>query len=118
MSMPMKSGPSMPLRLTVVADGLRDGEYVPLVEAAGERRAAVTGRAEADALLADGGVGPLGVVGRHQTRDVRQHRGIGRPSREGADSGPIETIARVRSYHAVPSCEGTEYTRLARRSAM
>ena len=64
-----------PVRLAIRANGLRDGQNVRFVEGALERRAAVPGRPERDALRRDGGIGMLRVVRRHQSRDVDQHRG-------------------------------------------
>ena len=46
------------LRAPVFADRLRDREDVPFVEAARERGAAVSRRAEGDALRRDADVGP------------------------------------------------------------
>ena len=74
-----------PLCLAIQANGLRDGQDVRLVETAFERRAAVSRRPERDALRRDGGVGMLGVVCGHQSRDVDQHRGRRRLARKRTD---------------------------------
>ena len=56
-SMPRNRGPSMPLPLAVVADGLADGQYVPFVEGVVECRAAMSRRAERHPLRRHGRIG-------------------------------------------------------------
>ena len=76
---PEEQRPVDPLRLPVEADGLGHGEDVRLVEARGERRAAMTGRPERHALRGHGGVGSLGVVRGDEAGNVdeqRQRRGL------------------------------------------
>jgi hypothetical protein len=54
---------------------------VVFVERALERRAAMAGGAEGDALCRDGGIGMFGVVRDHESRDVNEHgRGAGFPA--------------------------------------
>ncbi len=80
----------------VAADGLRDGEDVPLVEAVQERGAAVTRGAERDLLRRDGRIGHPGVVGADEPGHVHQHRGRSRLAGQGADlhgACPREKIA-------------------------
>jgi hypothetical protein len=64
-------------RGAVFGDRLGDGEDVRLVEAAGERAAAVAAGAEGDALRRIGGVGRV-AVGGEQRRDVGETAGGGR----------------------------------------
>jgi hypothetical protein len=67
-----------PLLSAVLADRLRDGEDVRLVEGVVERRAAVAGSAEGDAFLATARVGLVRVVGRDEAWDIGEHRGLGK----------------------------------------
>ena len=69
-SMPRKSGPSMPCLRRYWQIAWRDREDVRFVERCVERRAAVAGGAERDALRRLGGIGPLGVIGGDELRDV------------------------------------------------
>ena len=62
----------------VLADRLRRGEDVGLVEAGPERRAAVPGGPEGDPLGPVGGVRPRGVVGGEKAGDVDEVGGLGR----------------------------------------
>lgn len=63
-------------RTSVLADGMVDRQHVRLVAAVVERRAAVAGRAEGNALRRVRSVGPAGEVGREQARHVQQERPI------------------------------------------
>ena len=67
--------PVDPVLLPVEADRLGDREDMGLVEAALEGGAAMAAGPERHALLAHRGIGALGIVGRHQSRNVDQHRG-------------------------------------------
>ena len=60
------------LRAPVIADGLRRGQDVQLVERRLQRRTAMPGRAESHALIANGRVGPLRVIRGHEARHVDQ----------------------------------------------
>ena len=68
----MNSGPSIPFISPVVADGLGDGQDVRLGERVIERRSAMAAGAEEHALPGVGGVGPIGVIGTLERRDVDQ----------------------------------------------
>ena len=71
----------------VVADSLRNGEHVPLVERGIEGRTAVARGSEDDALSRDMRIGLNFVVGGHQTADVDQFGTGRRFSGKGADMG-------------------------------
>ena len=58
----------------MVADRLADRQDMRLVEGVIERRAAMPGSAERHPLRRHRRIGPAGEIGRHQLRDVRQHR--------------------------------------------
>ena len=91
-----------PLLPPVKADGLRDGENVAFVEGLVECAAAMSRGSEGDALLRDGGVGLLRVVGRDESGHVDQHRRFGWPSRERACvHGPV--LGRTVSPRPSPS---------------
>ena len=64
--------PGQPGGLAIVADRLRGREDVVLVERGLQRRAAMAGGAERDALRWIVGVGLAGKIGGHEPRDVRQ----------------------------------------------
>src|SRR5262249_14314139 len=111
------------LLLPVVADRLRDGEDVPLVEGVVERRAAVSGGPEGDPLGRAQGIRAARVVRRHEPGHVHQDRGRRRLSGERADrhrpgagaaaafgvvagGKPLKSCARtVRSFSSRPSFE-------------
>lgn len=57
----------------VFGHGLCDGENVILVERRLERRAAVTGRSERDALAGDSGIGLLRIVGGDEAGNVGEN---------------------------------------------
>jgi hypothetical protein len=59
----------------VLDDGLGDGEDVLVVEAGGERRTAMAGGAEVDALRGNAGVGVVGIEGCDQAREI--HEAVG-----------------------------------------
>ena len=71
------------LQLAVVANRLSDCEDVPLIERPVEGRAAMTGRAEDDALARVARIGPQRVVGRDEFRNIHQDGGISRLSGGG-----------------------------------
>jgi len=62
------------LVLAVFADRLANREHVPFVEAALERAAAVSGRAEHDALCGHAGIGPQIDIRGEQLRYIDQQR--------------------------------------------
>ena len=97
-SRPRKSGPSIPCASPLAADGLGDRGDVGLGEGAVERRAAVARRAEGDALLGIGRVGPLVVVGGKQALDV--HQVVRTRQLSSAWIGPFRAH-RVVSHHLV-----------------
>ena len=73
------------LLLPVQANGLTDGQNMPLVESPIKRGTAVSGRAERDPLRRHRGIRCLGIIGRKQFGQVDQHRWLGRSAREGTD---------------------------------
>ena len=73
-------------------DGRASGDDVRLVEGRRERRAAVPGRAEGNALGGDSRIRPLVVVGGDQPIDVDEHRGVGRPAGEFVDRHPSRQL--------------------------
>src|SRR5439155_5344006 len=82
---PDKERPVDALLFAVDADGLRDREDVPFIKGAIERRSAVPGRAEGNALRWNLRVGPFGVIRRYQARHVNKFCGIGRVPGVGTD---------------------------------
>ncbi len=64
------------LLLSIIANRLRDREDVPFVESLVQRGASMTGGSEGNPLRHDSRVGTLGVVRRHQARDVDEIRGL------------------------------------------
>ena len=73
------------LLLAVFADCLRDGKYVPFVEAALQRCSAVTRGAKCHALSGFGGIGPQASIGIEQLGHIGQRCRRGRLARERAD---------------------------------
>jgi hypothetical protein len=78
----MPEGTVDPLLLSVLANGLSDGEDMPLVERLIERGTAVPGCTERDPLLGHRRVRRLGVIGRDELGHVHQHRWLGWLSRK------------------------------------
>ena len=74
--------------LAMVADRLADREDMVLVEGVVERGAAMAGGAERHPLRRHGRIGLFGEIRRHQPRNIRQHRGIGRSCRRADDFQP------------------------------
>jgi hypothetical protein len=68
----------------VITDGLTDRQNMPLVESAVERRPAVPGCAERNALRADRWIGLAREIGRHQPRHIDERRRINRLASERA----------------------------------
>ena len=72
--MPTNSGPVMPAALPVIAERLADRQDMRLVEGVVERRAAMPRGAERDPLGWNRRIRLPGEIGRHQPRNVGQHR--------------------------------------------
>jgi hypothetical protein len=75
------------LGVAVAADRLRDRQHVRLIERAREGAPSMAGGPKGDALLGDGRIRRLVVVGVDQTVDVDQLRLVRQLSRPGADIG-------------------------------
>ena len=71
--------------LAAIADGLGDGQHMPLVERGVQRRAAVARRSEDDPLLLAGQVRPARPIGRLQRRQVDEGIGRRRPAGQRMD---------------------------------
>ena len=69
----------------VQANGLADGQDMPFVEGLVEGGSAMPRGAEGNPLFRHRRVRCLGVIGRHQSGYIHQHRGFGRLSGKGAD---------------------------------
>src|SRR5579871_2749166 len=86
----------------VLADCLRDGEDMRLVETCLGRGAPVPGSAEGHALRREGGVGPFGVIGGDQARDVDEiirRSGLSRPGCDArAHAGAYEAAVRAELF--------------------
>ena len=82
-----KERPVDALLQPIAADRLRDREHVPFIEGDLERRAAVAGRAEGNALRCERGIGNLGVVSRDELRHVDERGLRSRLAGERADPG-------------------------------
>src|ERR1700683_1116775 len=78
---PQEERPVNFLQRAVVADGLRNGKDVPLIECPVESGAAMAGRAKDYPLAWVVRVRPQRVVGRDELRNVYQHCRVGRFSR-------------------------------------
>jgi len=61
------------LLLSILADSLRDGEHMPFIEAALERRAAMPRGAECDPLRGQRRVRRFGVVRGDKPGDIDEH---------------------------------------------
>ena len=77
-SIPRYSGPVIPCRLPVPANGLGDGQNMRLVKGIVQRRAPVPGSAEGHPLRGHGRVRLSGVIGGDQPGDIDQFCGLGR----------------------------------------
>ena len=85
--MPTNSGPVMPCAAPVIAQRLADRQDMRLVEGVVERGAAMPRGAERHPLRRNRRVGLAREIGRHQPRDVRQHRRIDDLAGERIDFG-------------------------------
>ncbi len=89
------------LPLAVPANRLRDGQDVVLVEGTIERRAAVAGGAETDALGTIAGVGPYRVVSRDETVNIDEHGRWGGLSRQRIDAHALSLARSARPDNTV-----------------
>ncbi len=91
---PDEERPVGPLRFPIEADGLGDGEDVGFVERGVERRAAVPGGAESDALGRDRRIGALGVVRGHELREIDEDGDGSGLAGEGTDghAAPVSQV--------------------------
>jgi hypothetical protein len=63
--------------LSILTDRLGDGQDVRFVEGPLEGRATMARGAKRHAMFRHGGIGTLGIIGRHQPGKVHQHRWLG-----------------------------------------